>query len=233
MDLNFGKWLNNFESSGTLLSKVVELWQLWQLYNFAKLRKLPKVEVDVFLMSAVVATGLSFCNQLYPNRPTTVLKSGNMHLAWDLMQNPACHDRFTKRLMQSKNECGLWRNTSPWDDVLTRQVTQKSRQRLKLSYIMPINFKCEKVAGKCDGDSTLNHSNVKTVHTACHLLLIPRHPTRVSIHNRFLNISSLAIVVTYFLPRFLSRETHHIGTRLINVDSPVWISEKRRAIISG
>ena len=33
-----------------LLSKVVELWQLSQLYNFAKLRKLPKVEVDIFLM---------------------------------------------------------------------------------------------------------------------------------------------------------------------------------------
>ena len=47
---NFGKWYGNFESSCTLLSKVVELWQLSQLYNFAKLRKLPKVEVDVFLM---------------------------------------------------------------------------------------------------------------------------------------------------------------------------------------
>ena len=91
----------------------------------------------------------------YPNRPTTILKSRNMHLAWDLMQNPARHDHFTKRLMQSKNECGLWRNASPWDHVLTRQVTQKSRRRLTLSYIMPI--KCEKVAGKCDGDSTLNH----------------------------------------------------------------------------
>ena len=34
----------------SLLSKVVELWQLCQLYNFAKLRKLPKVEVDIFLM---------------------------------------------------------------------------------------------------------------------------------------------------------------------------------------
>ena len=54
MDLNFGKWLNNFESSGTLLSKVVELRQLWQLYNFAKLRKLPKVEVDVFLMISLL-----------------------------------------------------------------------------------------------------------------------------------------------------------------------------------
>ena len=42
----------------------------------------------------------------YPNGPTTVLKSGNMHLDWDLMQNPAHHDRFTKRLTQSKNECG-------------------------------------------------------------------------------------------------------------------------------
>ena len=51
MFFNFGKWYGNFESSGTLLSKVVELWQLSQLYNFAKkLRKLPKVEVDVFLM---------------------------------------------------------------------------------------------------------------------------------------------------------------------------------------
>ena len=50
MDLNFGKWFDNFESSCTLLSKVVELWQLWQLYNFAKLRKLPKVQVDVLLM---------------------------------------------------------------------------------------------------------------------------------------------------------------------------------------
>ena len=50
MFFNFGKWYKNFESSCTLLSKVVELWQLSQLYNFAKLRKLPKVEVDVFLM---------------------------------------------------------------------------------------------------------------------------------------------------------------------------------------
>ena len=47
---NFGKWYGNFENSCTLLSKVVELWQLSQLYNFAKLQKLPKVEVDVFLM---------------------------------------------------------------------------------------------------------------------------------------------------------------------------------------
>ena len=50
MFFNFGKWYGNFESSCTLLSKVVELWQLSELYNFAKLRKLPKVEVDVFLM---------------------------------------------------------------------------------------------------------------------------------------------------------------------------------------
>ena len=42
----------------------------------------------------------------YPNGPTTVLKSGNMHLDWDFMQNPAHHDRFTKRLTQSKNKCG-------------------------------------------------------------------------------------------------------------------------------
>jgi len=53
MNLNFGKWFRNFERSCTLLSKVVELLQLSQLYNFAKLRKLPKVEVDVFLMGHV------------------------------------------------------------------------------------------------------------------------------------------------------------------------------------
>ena len=51
MYFNFGKWCRNFESSGTLLSKVVELWQLSQLYNFAKLRKLLKVQLDVFLMN--------------------------------------------------------------------------------------------------------------------------------------------------------------------------------------
>ena len=37
----------------------------------------------------------------YPNGPTTVLKSGNIHLDWNFMQNPA-HHRFTKRLTQSK-----------------------------------------------------------------------------------------------------------------------------------
>ena len=105
----------------------------------------------------------------YPNRPTTILKSGNMHLAWDLMQNPACHNCFTKRLMQSKNECGFWRNASPWDDVLTWQVTQKSRRRLKLSYIMPI--KCKKVASECNSDSTLNHPNTYIL-----MYLVPLHP---------------------------------------------------------
>ena len=53
MYFNFGKWFKNFESSCTLLSKVVELWQLWQLYDFAKLPKLSKVRLDVLLMYIV------------------------------------------------------------------------------------------------------------------------------------------------------------------------------------
>ena len=63
MFFNFGKWYRNFESSGTLLSKFVELWPLSQLYNFAKLQKLPKVQVDVFLMLRSLILELVYISQ--------------------------------------------------------------------------------------------------------------------------------------------------------------------------
>ncbi|KDR82166.1 hypothetical protein GALMADRAFT_60335 [Galerina marginata CBS 339.88] len=44
---------------------------------------------------------LSILLTRYPNGRTTVPKSGNIHLAWEFMQNPAHHDRFINMLRVS------------------------------------------------------------------------------------------------------------------------------------
>ena len=44
---------------------------------------------------------LSILLTRYPNGQTTVPKSGNMHLAWDFMQDSAHHNRFTNMLRVS------------------------------------------------------------------------------------------------------------------------------------
>ena len=48
-----------------------------------------------------VSALLSILLTHYPNGWTTVPKSGNMHLAWDFMQDPAHHNRYTNMLQVS------------------------------------------------------------------------------------------------------------------------------------